>query len=202
MQTVRKFTALVVGGLIAALTLIPMMGAQADVRATFVQEAIVAQQSQSLVVQASAVATPVVRDEWVIENYSVVQWPTIRQDLTDCFGCRSGGHMGIDISWSGVNGTPVMAAVAGTVVMSGWNGSYGNCVIIDSVVNGVPTQTLYGHMQDGSLAYPVGATVWAGDQIGLVGTTGGSTGPHLHFEVHPYGVPVDPLTWLYANVRE
>jgi murein DD-endopeptidase MepM/ murein hydrolase activator NlpD len=88
--------------------------------------------------------------------------------------------------WNGVDigapkGTPIHAAADGTVIVAragGWNGGYGSYVVI-SHPNG--TQTLYGHMN--SVAISVGASVGSGQVIGYVGTTGKSTGNHLHFEV-------------------
>ncbi|WP_299039960.1 M23 family metallopeptidase [uncultured Pseudokineococcus sp.] len=89
-------------------------------------------------------------------------------------------------------GTPVVAAAAGTVTHSGPMGTYGNLVIIDHD-GGV--QTYYAHLQNGLLPL-VGTPVQAGQLIARVGSTGGSTGPHLHFEVRVAGEPVDPVAYL------
>ena len=89
------------------------------------------------------------------------------------------GYNGIDMG--DPVGTPVMAAAAGTVIVSrnsGWNGGYGSYVVIS---HGNNTQTLYGHMSE-NITYP-GMQVFQGQVIGYVGSTGKSTGPHLHFEV-------------------
>lgn len=80
-------------------------------------------------------------------------------------------------------GTPIKASGPGIVIDAsyGWNGGYGNRVIIDHGVSGVAAKTLYGHMQD--FVVTVGQQVSTGDTIGFVGSTGRSTGPHVHFEV-------------------
>ncbi len=99
-------------------------------------------------------------------------------------------HAGIDIAADG--GTPIYAAAEGIILFSGWNGGYGNCVMID---HGNGIVTLYGHMSAyGSFA--VDDSVVRGDTIGYVGTTGTSTGNHLHFEVRQDGNAVDPYNYL------
>ena len=95
-------------------------------------------------------------------------------------------HTGVDMRAGA--GTSIRAAAAGQVVHSGWWGGYGKCVIID---HGSGTSTLYGHCS--SLAVSAGSKVKARQVIGSVGSTGLSTGPHLHFEVRKNGVPVNPL---------
>jgi murein DD-endopeptidase MepM/ murein hydrolase activator NlpD len=97
-----------------------------------------------------------------------------------------GFHPGVDIS--ATQGTPILAAAAGTVISAGDEGGYGNAVILD---HGDSLATLYGHMV--RVAVNAGQHVEAGDVIGYVGSTGKSTGPHLHFEVRIHGVTVDPL---------
>ena len=89
----------------------------------------------------------------------------------------------------------VLAAADGKVVLSGWNGSYGNCVILS---HGSGLFTLYGH--NSSLQVKVGDTVKRGDVIALVGSTGASTGNHSHFEVreggNEHGNAVSPWKYL------
>jgi len=84
-----------------------------------------------------------------------------------------------------------LASATGKVTLSDWYGNYGKCVIID---HGYGLSTLYGHCQ--TLLVKEGQTVKKGDKIATVGSTGRSTGPHLHFEVRLNGVPVDPLQYL------
>ena len=92
-------------------------------------------------------------------------------------------------------GTPIHAAADGTVIEEYYNEGYGNRVIIDDgVVDGINLATSYNHLE-GYSAY-VGQHVNRGDVIGYVGTTGYSTGCHLHFMVYENGVTVDPMTWL------
>ncbi len=88
-------------------------------------------------------------------------------------------------------GTPIVAAAAGEVVWAGWRDGYGNTVIID---HGNRYATLYAHQS--VVHVSVGQTVEAGETVGEVGSTGLSTGPHLHFEVRVLGVPVDPAPHL------
>ena len=98
-------------------------------------------------------------------------------------------HEGIDIAVG--QGTPVHAAAAGTVIYAGWMEGYGNLVVID---HGNGLSTAYGH--NSSLASSVGQSVAAGQVIAYSGSTGHSTGPHVHFEVRVNGAPVDPLGYL------
>ena len=102
----------------------------------------------------------------------------------DAFG--NSGHRGTDIP--ALESTPILAAHSGTVIISGWNNSYGNQVLLD---NGVGLSTRYAHMT--AAAVSAGETVTAGQVIGYVGNTGDSTGFHLHFEVMQNGVRVNPL---------
>jgi murein DD-endopeptidase MepM/ murein hydrolase activator NlpD len=94
-------------------------------------------------------------------------------------------HNGLDIA--APTGTPIHAAGAGYVIHSGWWGGYGNCVIID---HGGGVSTVYGHCS--SLVAQAGQKVRRGQVIAAVGSTGLSTGPHLHFEVRHSGKPVPP----------
>ena len=86
---------------------------------------------------------------------------------------------------------PIHAAAAGLVVIAGDCGGYGNCVVID---HGTSLGTVYGHQSD--VLSQVGQSVAAGEVIGLVGSTGISTGPHLHFEVRLHGAAIDPVPTL------
>lgn len=98
-------------------------------------------------------------------------------------------HAGIDIGAG--YGAPVVAAASGTVVIAGPQSGYGNTVVID---HGGGLATLYGHLSKISVAS--GRQVSAGQQVGAVGSSGNSTGPHLHFEVRVDGTPVDPMPYL------
>ena len=118
-------------------------------------------------------------------------WPLpYTHTLTSTFGTRWGRlHGGLDISDGGVYGQPIYASASGTVTFSGGdNSGYGNYVIID---HGSGYTTLYGHCS--SLVAVTGQYVNQGDLIGYVGSTGNSTGPHLHFEIRLNGEKMDPL---------
>ena len=122
-------------------------------------------------------------------------WPIIGlYRVNSPYGPRNGGfHRGIDLSGPSASGHIVVAAASGRVVASGWGGPYGNRVIID---NGGGMSTLYAHCLNGSLSVSVGQYVNAGDAIARVGSTGNSTGPHLHFEVRINGNQVNPAPYL------
>ncbi len=128
-------------------------------------------------------------------NVLPVGWPVTGR-LMDGYGHRSDPfsgegamHTGIDISAS--MGSPVKSTADGIVAYSGWNSGYGRCVIVD---HGNGYQTLYGHLSRASVI--VGEEVRQGEIVGLVGTSGRSTGPHLHYEVRIHSTPVNPYRFL------
>jgi murein DD-endopeptidase MepM/ murein hydrolase activator NlpD len=107
-------------------------------------------------------------------------------------GRASHNHKGLDLA--APQGTPVGAAGAGVVVRAGWNGGYGMFVEIQHP-DGMITR--YGHMKRGSILVKKGEKVFAGQMIGQVGSTGKSTGPHLHFEIRkPNRVAMNPAPVL------
>ena len=114
--------------------------------------------------------------------------------ITSRFGnresIRSSSHTGLDIA--APYGTPIKAAAGGTVTFSGYSGGYGYVVKLDNV-NGV--ETYYGHCS--KLYVSTGEKVEAGDTIAAVGSTGNSTGNHLHFEVRVNGAVINPQNYLY-----
>jgi murein DD-endopeptidase MepM/ murein hydrolase activator NlpD len=123
-------------------------------------------------------------------------WP-VTGTITSPFGWRSnpfGGapefHQGLDIA--APTGTTVTAAAGGTVIMAQWYGGYGNYILID---HGAGYSTGYGHLS--AIYVASGQSVARGQAIGAVGSTGQSTGPHLHFEVRIAGKPVDPAPRLH-----
>ena len=98
-------------------------------------------------------------------------------------------HYGIDIA--SPMGTPVQAPADGKVVFAESKGGYGRMVVID---HGYGVQTLYGHAS--KIFVDNGQKIKRGDEIALVGSTGASTGPHLHYEIHVDGIPADPLNFI------
>ena len=104
-------------------------------------------------------------------------------------------HDGLDISGANVYDAPIVAAADGVVTYAGVMSGYGNCVIIN---HGSGIATLYGHGSE--IVTQLGATVKQGDIIMKVGSTGNSTGPHVHFEVRKDGVAVDPTPYLNGTI--
>ena len=132
--------------------------------------------------QALAAATP---STWPLVGY-----------LTSAFGSRkdplTGGpdfHSGLDVSAD--RGTPVRATADGTVDSEGYNGNYGNSIVI---MHGFGIATRFGHLS--GFAVRLGQKVRRGDVIGYVGSTGRTTGPHLHYEILLNGQPINPLRIL------
>lgn len=155
--------------------------AQAAKRSTALDTLARSAEEQAAIVAANAWVLPV-------DNYR----------LTNRFGdarsyYSSGYHTGLD--FAAPSGTPIRAVAGGTVTSAGYDGSYGNKTVI-TLEDG--TQMWYAHQS--SITVSAGDTVAAGDQIGYVGSTGNSTGPHLHLEVRPgAGDPVDPFRALQVN---
>jgi murein DD-endopeptidase MepM/ murein hydrolase activator NlpD len=104
-------------------------------------------------------------------------------------------HRGLDIA--APEGTPVRAARAGVVSFSGWGGAYGYVVYLEHEGG---AQTRYAHLR--APGAPVGRSLAQGERLGAVGSTGASTGPHLHFELRLGGTPVDPASYLQAYDRD
>lgn len=132
----------------------------------------------------------------VAEGGGSLAWP-VSGTITSPFGYRHNPfgpgmdfHPGLDIG--APMGTTISAAAGGTVIQAGWYGGYGNFIVID---HGGGVSTGYGHCSQIFVA--AGQTVQRGQAIGAVGSTGASTGPHLHFEVRVDGKPVDPAPRLH-----
>lgn len=123
--------------------------------------------------------------------------PVSGNGLTSSFGMRRHPVLGIERRHSGLDlaaayGTPIAATADGTVAFANWNGGYGLLVAVD---HGGGIETRYGHMA--RLAVAPGQRVRTGDLLGYVGSTGLSTGPHVHYEVRVNGAAVNP----YGNLR-
>ncbi|HZF45602.1 MAG TPA: M23 family metallopeptidase [Sphingomonadaceae bacterium] len=144
----------------------------------------------------TGVAMPAARPTVSIPSRS----PLAKMTLTSGFGMRThsvlGGrrnHKGIDLA--APSGTPVYAPADGVVARADWFSSYGNYIQIE---HGGELQTRYGHLS--GFAVQSGQSVQKGDLIGYVGSTGRSTGPHLHYEVRVGGIAVDPSPYLVGDV--
>ena len=154
---------------------------------------------QVLIVTSGVEEPTVERAVYGISYYSVVQSPvapSARLGLP-----FSGGHQGYDFL-PGAS-TPVLNIADGVVTAVGErSGSLGVHVEIQHVIDGEIVTSTYSHMALGSMNLVLGQEVAGGTQVGLVGSTGASTGPHLHFQIiNASGTPVNPLTWLKAHVN-
>ena len=132
--------------------------------------------------------------QYQASNYPSI-WP-VNGTITSNFGYRgnpigggTGFHEGVDIAVD--YGTPVRVTASGKVTMAGWVDGYGNLVEVD---HGGGFVTRYGH--NSMLLVVVGQEVKTGDIISLAGSTGRSTGPHVHYEVRVNGTPTDPMLFL------
>jgi hypothetical protein len=145
---------------------------------------------------------------WVNDETAAVQWPfPVGVPISAQFGSTSylskfsRAHHGTDFTPGA--GAEIHAVAAGTVrIATEAGGDYGVTVVIDHIIDGELVSTRYGHMQYGSLQVSPGETVEAGDVIGRVGSTGKSTGAHLHLEVLLGGTTrIDPLPWLQEHTQ-
>lgn len=167
-------------------------GALADVNSNLT---VLEQQEQELAAESAAISGVINGSSGGGGGTGSMVWP-VSGPITSSFGWRTNPisghkeyHPGIDIGVA--YGTPIKAADSGTVIAATWYTGYGNVIIID---HGKGVSTLYAHQS--SLAVGSGAHVSRGQTIGYVGSTGYSTGPHLHFEVRVSGSPVNPLGYL------
>lgn len=112
-------------------------------------------------------------------------------DRIDPFTGKRAGHNGMDVA--APTGTPIVAAQSGTVITAGWVSGFGNTIIIN---HGDGLWSLYGHLMNGGIGVGVGQEVTKGQSIGNIGSTGRSTGPHLHFGVYLNGQVVNPRNYL------
>ena len=189
-----------------------------------------ADEKQQLRIAAEASAAPVDRDSYTVtvpapkadmagfktsdtfmnDVSGTIQWPfPTGVPISDGFGYRSspGGigstnHQGIDFN-PGM-GAPIQVVADGTVRLAQKSdaGGYGCYVIVDHNVNGLKFASLYGHMQCASVAMSKGDSVKVGDLVGKVGSTGTSTGAHLHFEIHDASdTPIDPMPWMTEHAN-
>jgi murein DD-endopeptidase MepM/ murein hydrolase activator NlpD len=143
--------------------------------------------------------------DYTVNNSGPIRWPfDYPVPLGDHFGpraapCRgcSTFHRGTDFETG--DGAPIYAIAAGVVTISELSGGLGQHIAISHDVNGHQFTSIYGHMRANSQTVKVGDVITEGEPLGLTGTTGESTGPHLDFEIDIDGVPVDSFVWLKAN---
>jgi murein DD-endopeptidase MepM/ murein hydrolase activator NlpD len=176
---------------------------------TMKQEALAAA-SQKLTTPAASFSPVATREEFLISQYTPVQWPIApSSDISSGFGWRvapcswgcSSDHQGVDFDPG--YGTAIHVIADGVVVESGSDGGLGQHIVVQHDIDGVMVQSVYGHMIYGSQTVRVGDAVKRGDVLGDVGSTGASTGPHLHFEIRPGGgAAIEPLGWLAKYVTE
>ncbi len=171
---------------------------------TFEAEVVIPQLSQSFAVTEFAAASAA-RDGFAIGNYYEVQWPlpastpiSSGYGYRSCTGC-SAFHEGIDFTPG--DGYPIEVIANGTVVESSYSGSLGQHVIVAHLIDGEMVLSTYAHMQSGSNTVVEGDTVTRGEVLGLVGSTGQSTGPHLHFAIQIGSGLIDPYPWMIAHVN-
>ncbi len=129
-------------------------------------------------------------DHIYLMEHTPDMWPTYGK-ITSLFGERRGGyrHKGLDIAWK--TGTNIQATASGVVIYAGWHGGYGRKIMI---YHGFGYTTAYAHLS--SMYVNVGDEVAKGDIIGAMGSSGNSTGTHLHYEVLVNGTPQNPMDFL------
>lgn len=170
-------------------------------------------------------ASAAVRDDWSVTSYAellrvrygsnnysystsgvgAIRWPfAFAAPIVSGFGARvapcrgcSSYHRGLDFDAG--YGAPIGSVADGVVSAVGFSSAYGYRVEIEHIVNGQRVTSLYAHMVSDSSAMQVGSAVVAGDLVGALGSTGASTGAHLHLEIRIDGVPIDPFAWLTSN---
>jgi murein DD-endopeptidase MepM/ murein hydrolase activator NlpD len=178
--------------------------------AELVREEVVEASLQSMSVPVlSTVPVSADRGEFTVSTFSLVQAPIpMTTTISSGFGYRSSPCGSCSSDHQGVDFTPGLgypvASIADGVVSAVGNpsGSLGVFVVIDHVVNGTAVSSVYAHMQYGSLGVGLGDPVVRGQRLGSVGSTGSSTGNHLHFEIRPGGGDaINPFAWLLQHVN-
>jgi murein DD-endopeptidase MepM/ murein hydrolase activator NlpD len=197
----RRILAIGAIAVTAGFASFPNLPASAEI----VQAEVIADSAQTFTAPAIVPVVHVARDAFGVSSYSLVQWPLpSTTEMADGYGWRSCAgcsafHEGIDLDPG--YGYPVEAIADGVVVESEFSGALGAHVIIENNIDGQIIRSLYGHMQGDSLTVAVGQTVTRGQVLGLVGSTGQSTGPHLHFAIQIGDTLIDPLPWLQQHAN-
>lgn len=230
LRSLVTYSAMLGAGALLVATSLPAVALEASAldSKTIVNPSQQPVEAQTLAVTDTVLVEAAVRDSYTVHNAVVaskmgagsgdflytnnpngtVQWPFPQavpvssgfgsRQVANCSYCST-FHEGFDFV-PGL-GTPIGAISAGVVSQADTTGSYGNHVMIDHVINGQKVQSLYAHMLSGSITVSVGQTVTVAQVLGQVGSTGNSTGPHLHLEIHLNGTPIDPFKWLKANAN-
>lgn len=191
----RRYLALGAMAFACVMTGMPTLPASAEV----IHEEEVLASIQHLSTGQAAVLPEVVRGDYAISYYSIVQSPVPPGSR---IGKRfNGGHQGVDFL-PGL-GTPVLAVADGIVTQVGEpSGALGVHVVIQHSIDGQTVFSTYSHMGQGTMHLALGQAVTRGEIVGNVGSTGSSTGPHLHFQILDAGsMPIDPLAWLAQHVN-
>ena len=178
------------------------------VTATAGQEATISRDSVAALSAKELYSMEVGGLDYTVNNSGIIRWPfNSAVPLGDHFGYRpapckgcSTFHKGTDFETG--DGAPIYAVAAGTVTISEKSGSLGQHVAISHVINGHAFTSIYGHMRAGSEVMQVGDVIKEGQVVGLTGSTGESTGPHLDFEIDVNGIPIDSFVWLKANTPQ
>lgn len=158
-------------------------------QSTYLNDRLVKDEGNKIITIKNPIDRIVMRGTKQVSN-TAMALPT-RGNITSYFGARWGKtHYGIDIAAN--TGDPIRAAMSGVVAVSEWEVSYGNVIKIDSSLG---IRTIYGHCS--KLLVKKGKKINKGDLIALVGSTGNSTGPHVHFEVRKNNIPQNPLLYLH-----
>ena len=152
-----------------------------------IEEDLEAMEAQQAKIQAQLAGVPAGA---IRHGSGTLIWP-VNGPITGSFGEVRPGHIHAGIDIAAPTGTPIRAADGGRVALAGWTGGYGNYTCIQ---HNASLSTCYGHQS--RIGVSVGQNVSQGQVIGAVGSTGHSTGPHLHFETRINGVPVSPLGYL------
>ncbi|WP_183320693.1 M23 family metallopeptidase [Terrimesophilobacter mesophilus] len=162
---------------------------------------------QTLSVVSSAAVATVDRDGYSVTAPPPLRWPLDSLKVASGFGPRAAPCSGCSTYHEGVDFDPgygaKIHAIAAGVVVDTANPNYstlGVYVVIRHTIDGKTVESVYGHMQVGSMPLKIGDKVKVGQVIGLVGSTGESTGPHLHFEILVNGAHVNPLPWMHARL--
>ncbi|MET0303259.1 MAG: M23 family metallopeptidase [Aeromicrobium sp.] len=205
MRVSRRHLAL--GAALASFMFIGSHDVAATAATVEVDVATSSQVSQSLNVATNVAGPETDRDGVTVVTYTPIMWPLDPNTrissyfgLRNCAGC-SRDHQGVDYNPGA--GHPIVSIADGTVVATGNpSGALGVHAIVEHEVDGQLVRSVYGHMATGTMNLVVGQQVSRGQILGLVGSTGMSTGPHLHFGILINNVAVEPLAWMRAHVTE